>query len=62
MFGGELADGGEHCGIDCACIEEESAEDFEDARFVGGVEGGRVIRQGGELCFGPIIGTLPRMW
>ena len=61
LLSGELADGSEQGGVDGSSIEKESAENFEDASFIGGIEGGRGVGRGGELGFSPIGGTLPRM-
>ena len=35
----KLANGGEASGIDGAGVEDQSAEDFKNAQFVGGVKG-----------------------
>ncbi len=59
LFGGEFADGGEKGGVDGASVEKERTENFEDAAFVGNVEGGGDVGHKGELCFGTKIGFLP---
>ena len=64
LLGCKLANGGEASGIDGAGVEEQSAGDFMNAQFVGGVKGkgkGR-IGKGGKLCFGAVIRSLPRVW
>ena len=58
-LGGEFADGGEKGGVDGASVEKERTENFEDAAFVGNVEGGGDVGHKGELCFGTKIGFLP---
>ena len=45
-----------------ACIEKKGAEDLEDVCFVGGTKSRRRrVGEGCKLCFGAVIGILPRM-
>ena len=60
MFGGDGAEGGEHCSVDGKCVVQEFADDTldaEDARFVDR-EGFSYFR---ELNAGAIVGFLVRM-
>jgi hypothetical protein len=53
LFGGEFADGGKECSVGSTSVNEKSAENFENASFVGSVEGGGIVRTHGELGLAP---------
>lgn len=61
MFGGKGVEGNKEGVVNGACIEEQSTEDFLDARDGLGIESrGRVFRKR-ELDFGAICWGSPRM-
>ena len=62
LFGGEFANRCKERGIDSASVEKESAENFENASFVGGIERWGIIGNSCELGFGAVVGSLPWVW
>ena len=61
LFGRQLTNGGKKSGVDGAGVEEKSAEDLKNPKFVGGIDGWGGIGEGGKLGFGAVVWSLPRM-
>ena len=56
LFGGDCAEGREHCAVNCACIEQKYTCDLMDECFIIFAEGGGIVFRLCVLYFRSIIG------